>query len=84
MVTMQTYTFIVRVWWEPREIEGAAPIFRGVVEHVPSGAKHAVSDLLEIATVIERYTGPTSPPEAPDTPEASLLEQLRALLKRLR
>jgi hypothetical protein len=43
-----TYVFIVRVWREPREIEGAAPICRGVIEHVPSGERQALGDLESI------------------------------------
>ena len=28
------HAFIVRIWIEPREVMGAEPIWRGVIEHV--------------------------------------------------
>jgi hypothetical protein len=30
-------SFVVRIWLEPREIEGASPEWRGRIEHVESG-----------------------------------------------
>ena len=33
----ETQVFIVRLWREAREIEGARPLLRGTVEHVASG-----------------------------------------------
>lgn len=47
--------FIVRIWREPREIPGAAPEWRGVVEHVPSGKRHYLKDLDEITHFIIPY-----------------------------
>jgi hypothetical protein len=40
-----THVFVVRIWSEPREIEGAAPIWRGVIEHIPSGERRYVQNL---------------------------------------
>jgi hypothetical protein len=34
-----THAFIIRIWIEPREIEDAEPIWRGVIEHVGSGTR---------------------------------------------
>jgi hypothetical protein len=31
------HSFVIRVWQEPREIEGAGPEWRGRIEHVQSG-----------------------------------------------
>lgn len=42
-----THAFIVRVWLEPRELEGAAPECRWVIEHVPSGERRYLKDLSE-------------------------------------
>lgn len=42
-----THAFIVRVWLEPREIDGATPEWRGVIEHVPSGERRYLKDLSE-------------------------------------
>ena len=43
-----THVFIVRIWLEPREIEGAEPERRGVIEHLPTGARRYIRDLKEI------------------------------------
>jgi hypothetical protein len=34
-----THAFIVRIWIEPREINGAEPIWRGVIEQVEGDAR---------------------------------------------
>jgi hypothetical protein len=38
-------SFVVRVWREPREIGGAAPIWRGSIEHVNSRKRLYLNDL---------------------------------------
>ncbi len=48
-----TYTFIVRLWCEPREIKGATPEWRGSVEIVPTGERRFVKSLTQITDVIE-------------------------------
>lgn len=50
-----THVFIVRIWREPREIEGQAPEWRGVVEHVPSGERRYLKDLEEICVFFVAY-----------------------------
>ncbi len=40
-----THVFIVRLWLEPREVEGATTEWRGVIEHVPSGEQRYFKDL---------------------------------------
>jgi hypothetical protein len=47
-----THVFIVRIWLERREIEGAAAEWRGVIEHVLSGERHYVRDLDDISANI--------------------------------
>jgi hypothetical protein len=47
--------FIVRFWLEPREIQGEKPLWRGVIEHVPSGRQLNLKDLNEITAFIEFY-----------------------------
>ena len=51
----QTHAFIVRFWLEPREIENARPIWRGVVEHVDSGSKLYLKNLEEVKQFITSY-----------------------------
>ena len=43
-----THSFILRFWLEPRELENAKPIWRGVVEHVASGQRRYLQDLDDI------------------------------------
>jgi hypothetical protein len=50
-----THVFIVRVWREPREIEGAAPEWRGVIEHAPDGERRYLKNLAEITAFIAPY-----------------------------
>ena len=44
---------ILRLWYEPREIAGAAPVLRGSVVDVDSGEEQWVGSLAEIAETIE-------------------------------
>jgi hypothetical protein len=39
-----THVFIIRIWFERREIEGVAEPWRGVIEHMPSGRRHYVKE----------------------------------------
>jgi hypothetical protein len=50
-----TQVFIVRVWLERREIEGAKVKWRGVIEHVPSGERRYLKDLDDILVFIRPY-----------------------------
>lgn len=50
-----THVFIIRVWRESREIEGATPQWRGVIEHVTSGERRYVQNLNDISAFIATY-----------------------------
>ncbi|GIK41283.1 MAG: hypothetical protein BroJett011_51160 [Chloroflexota bacterium] len=50
-----THVFILRIWREGREIEGAEPVWRGVIEHVPSGERRYLGDLDEVSDFIVPY-----------------------------
>lgn len=52
---MRTHVFIVRIWLEPRECAGAAPLWRAVIEHVPGGEKRYFPDLEGLALFFLRY-----------------------------
>jgi len=65
----KTQVFIVRIWCEPREIEGAHGEWRGYLEHVHSGERRYVKSLQEITAVIDAIlqkikvgSGPKSTP----------------------
>jgi hypothetical protein len=47
--------FILRIWREAREIEGAPPQWRGMIEHVPSGERRSVQTLDSISAFIVPY-----------------------------
>ncbi len=48
----KTSAFILRFWREPRTLEGANPIWRGMIEHVPTGQQRYVKELDELGLFI--------------------------------
>jgi hypothetical protein len=51
----KSLSFIVRIWLERREIAGALPHWRGIVQHVESGRKEYFVDLDSITIFMSRY-----------------------------
>lgn len=49
------HVFIVRFWLEPREMEREKPLWRGLIEHVPTGRQLFLKGLDEITAFIESY-----------------------------
>lgn len=49
------FTFVIRIWLEPREIEGAKPIWRGIVEHLQSGEHQYFENLDEIPVIFSYF-----------------------------
>ncbi len=49
------HAFVVRIWCEPREIEGKTPAWRGMIEHVASRNRQYLEDINEINTFIVPY-----------------------------
>lgn len=56
------HLFILRIWKEPRELPGALPLWRGVIEHVGSGERRYVKALDEITAFLARYLEETAVP----------------------
>lgn len=50
-----TQSFIVRFWLEPRELVGKKPVWRGMVEHVPTGRRLYLEDPEVITEFIASY-----------------------------
>ncbi len=50
-----THSFILRCWREPREIEEAAPVWRGEVEHVPTGKRIYFKNFEELKGFLASY-----------------------------
>jgi hypothetical protein len=55
---IESNVFILRIWYEPREIAGATAIWRGRIEHIPSGNHRYLDDLDEIKRFIVPYLVP--------------------------
>ena len=49
------HTFIVRIWREPREIEGEAAEWRGLIERVGSGDRRYFQRLAELVSFMQGY-----------------------------
>ncbi len=49
------HTFVVRIWREPREIEGTAPEWRGLIEQIGSGEHRYFRRLEELDGFIQGY-----------------------------
>ncbi len=49
------HSFIVRIWLEPRELEGAAPKWRGVIKDVATDDQRHFTDLIDIELFISKY-----------------------------
>jgi hypothetical protein len=50
-----TLVFIIRLWFEPREIEGAESEFRGVVEQVATGERLYFRDMNELPDLMVKF-----------------------------
>ena len=50
-----TEVFLIRIWCEPREIQGAAPEWRGSIEHLASHERRYLRDLDLIGEFITPY-----------------------------
>ena len=50
-----TQVFILRFWFEPREIEGAESEWRGVIEHVKSGERRYFQNLELIPSFVSKF-----------------------------
>ena len=73
-----TQIFIVRFWRETREIEGAHPIWRGSVEHVPSGRRVYVKNFKEVENAMSFFV----PGEEMDGRISELKKRLKSRLLR--
>lgn len=51
----ETQVFIVRLWRERREIEGARPVLRGTVEHVVSGERRSIRNMDDVTAFVQPY-----------------------------
>lgn len=52
---MNEHIFVIRIWWEYREIEGESPSYRGMIQDVTTGEKHYFRDLNTTIRFIAPY-----------------------------
>ena len=53
-IDQRTFAFIVKIWWERRDVEQAAPVWRGSVEDVQSGRRVYFGSLPELCAYLEQ------------------------------
>ncbi len=51
----RSHSFLVRIWQEPCECSDAAPLCRGVVQHVTTGKQRYFTTLDELRVFISEY-----------------------------
>ena len=56
----RSQSFVIRIWWEGRDLRGAEPELRGVIEHIASGKRHYFLNLVEIEKFISACIYPTN------------------------
>jgi hypothetical protein len=49
------HAFIIRVWLEHRELQGAPAEWRGMIQHVASGERLYIKDLNQIKVFVRSY-----------------------------
>lgn len=49
------FSFVLRLWLERREIEGAMPVWRGVIELVPSGERQYFEGVNQLSEILTQY-----------------------------
>ena len=51
----ETHSFVLRCWREPRELEAAESVWRGEVEHVPTGKRIYCKNFEELKGFLASY-----------------------------
>ncbi len=51
----ETDTFIIRIWFERRELPGVEPVLRGMLEHVKTGRRAYFTRLQDIPSILKGY-----------------------------
>ena len=78
-----THVFIMRIWREPREVEGAEPEWRGVVEYLATGDKSYFNSLDTLLAFLVEKSGAQMQARSAQRPRQPL-HWLRRLQARLR
>lgn len=59
-------SFLIRVWYEAREIDGGAPAFRGYIKNLQTGEERFVRDPATVSEQILRQMGSEAQAESED------------------
>lgn len=60
-------SFVFRIWWEQADTADSQPIWRGWMQHVPTGETVYVQDVEGLLAFIERWAGRLAPPAKSST-----------------
>lgn len=74
------HIFVLRLWSEPRELEGAAPVWRGTIEHVPTRQRCYIKNLDEIKVFLLPYLSAMGVLPDPPSSRPGWLARWRSLL----
>lgn len=73
-IAPDTYSFVVRIWYEGTDPSSQQPLWRGSIEHVGAGQKRYFVNLDDISRYIQEHVGPLEKRErdaAQATPDRS-------------
>lgn len=63
----RTFTFVIKIWWERRDIAGVAPTWRGSVEDIQTGQRVYFQSSAALCRYLEhRSYVPVTPPRLLD------------------
>ena len=51
----ERHVFVIRLWREPREVDAVEPLWRGAIEHIPSGDRGPVTEMADITSFIDEH-----------------------------
>ena len=70
-----TFSFVVRIWYEGTGSESHVPRWRGSIEHVGAGQRRYFVSLDEISRYIEEHVGPLEGHRLNPAPPAHTMQQ---------
>ena len=70
-IESDTFSFVVRIWYEGTASESHLPLWRGSIEHVGAGQRRYFVDLDEISRYIQDHVGPLDGRDMDTAPTSS-------------
>jgi hypothetical protein len=53
----RSYTYVVKIWEERRDVDGATPAWRGSVDDIQTGDRHYFCTLVELSAYLGDQSG---------------------------